>query len=153
MPKKSIYVPDDVDEAIIAASDAESYSGRVAYLATIAVTTAIEAAPALKVGEWCAIADALNGHLPMYEQGAGNVLRSAWHSVFDSGSECDEKWGVDCAELARRLSALPLAAQAGVFEIGRAFWRRGDEVSNHPNYTEAFKALGAKVAAKGENGE
>lgn len=147
MPKKSLYIPDDIDANIIAASESESYSARVAYMCGVAHKVALEAAPALSVGEWCSIADALNGHYPSYEQGVNAVLGSAWHSVFDSAPECDEKWGVDCASLARRLLDLPLAAQAGVYEIARAFWRRGDEGSEGATYADVFTALGAKVHA------
>lgn len=146
MPKKSLYIPDDIDTAVIAASDAESYSGRVSYLCGIAVQVAVDAAPALSVGQWCAIADALNGYLPSYEQGPAQVLRGCWFNVYDSAPELDAKWRVDCAALARQLGDLPLAAQAGVYEIARAFWRRGDVVSGTGSYSDAFLALGGKVA-------
>jgi hypothetical protein len=146
MAKKSLYIPDDIDRDIIAAGEGESYSGRVAYLLTIASKAMQAELPGLHVGEWCAIADALNGHWPSYEQGVPAVLGSAWHSVFDSAPELDAKWKVDCAVLARRLLDMPLTAQAGVYEIARAFWRRGAEVAEDAaNYAVVFERLGAPI--------
>lgn len=145
MPKKSLYIPDTIDQ-IVSSGEADSYSGRVSYLVTLARDLAFAEVPALTVGEWCAIADANNGTLHTYEHGPATVFRGAWHSVYDSAPECDEKWGVNCEALAKRLAALPLAAQAAVFEIARSFWARGDVVSAAGSYRDAFIALGAKIA-------
>ena len=144
MPEKSLYIPNDVDRSIIAAAPAESYSGRVVYLCTLGHRLALEAAPALSLGEWCAAADALNGYWLDYEAGVEAVASGVRHELFDAASDLDERWQVDCTALARRLAEMPLGSQAAVLEIVRAYWRR-PEIRNGQDYEAAFRALGAPI--------
>lgn len=95
--------------------------------------------------EWLALASALNGHYPAYEQGPRAVFGSAWHSLYDSASEADAQFGVDCKSLAHRLQAMPLAAQAGVFEVVKRFWSRA--VGEPQDNEAALRAVGAKISA------
>lgn len=148
MAKRSVYFSQPTEDLInISADSPESYSGRVAFLIEAGVKAAIESAPELTVGEWCAIAEAMNGHWPSYEIGTEQVVRGTWHSVYDCAPDCDEKWGISCEALAKHLSGLPFAAQVGAYEIGRAFWKRPEVLNTSNGYTEAFQRLGAKVKA------
>ena len=146
MAKHSIHVPEAI-ETIIAVPDgaAESYSGRVSYLISLADTLAREQMPELTAGEWGAILDANMSTLHQYSAGIQYVLSGLWHNLFDFAPEGDEKWGVDCAALARRMQAMPIGAQAAVFEIVKQFWARLDEVNEAGGYTEALRMLGARL--------
>ena len=145
MPKKSLYIPSEID-ALISAGEAESYSKRCAFLISMAVEMLLANTPELRLGEWCAIADAMNGTHFMYEMGPKGLVHSAWHGVYDSAPECNEKWGVDCEELSKRLRGMTLAEQFAVFEIGRSFWRRRDITNGKKTYQELFQALGARIS-------
>lgn len=147
MPKKSLYVSDETDK-IVACRNGESFSGRVGYLLKLGASIAENAAPALALGEWLAIVNALNGHSPNYDHAPPALLRAAWHCLYDTRMECAEQWGVDSVDLAQRLTAMPLSAQAAVFEVAQRFWTRPDVVSAASNYRAALVALGAKVAPK-----
>lgn len=147
MAKRSVYFNQPTEDLIgVLADSPENYSARVAFLVEASSLAAAEAMPTLTVGQWCAVANALTGHYPSYEMGAQQVLRSAWHRVYDSVMESNAQWGIDCEALAKHLSALPLAAQLAVYEIGRAFWRKPEVLNTSSGYTEAFQRLGAKVA-------
>lgn len=141
--KRSTYYPPAV-AAIIAASEGDAFSPRVAHLITLADALVMPEVPALPLAEWIALASALNGHYPAYEQGPRAVFGSAWHSVYDSAPESDSQFGVDCKSLAHRLQAMSLAAQAGTFEVIKRFWSR---VVDDPQENEAaLRAVGAKIA-------
>lgn len=145
MPKKSLYIPDGVDRDVIAAAPAESYSGRVAYLCALGHRLALDSAPALTLGEWCAVADALNGYWLDYEAGVEAVASGVRHELFDAAPELDERWQVDCTALSRRLAEMPLGAQAAVLEIGRAYWRRPEVRDGDQDHEAVFRALGAPI--------
>lgn len=113
MPRKSLYLPDAVDALIDARG--ESYSGRVAFLLTLAQLLQAQPRPALSGAEMRVVAQAVAGYVPAYDRGPEAVLRGAWHAVFDRTAD-----GVDTAALAKRLAALPLAEQAWLFEQARA---------------------------------
>jgi hypothetical protein len=146
MPKHTVYIPDSI-EAIIAVPEgsAESYSGRVAYLISLADNLAREQMPELSVPEWGAIVEANMSTIHQYSAGIESVLSGLWHNLFDFSPEGDEKWGVDCAALARRMQAMPIGAQAAVFEIAKQFWARQDEVNKAGSYAEALRMLGAQI--------
>lgn len=74
-------------------------------------------------GEWCAIMDTLNG-VQIEVEGTPD-WRFSWAEMADS-PEMDQKWGIDHADLARRLKALPTAGKAAVHEAAAAFWRHSD---------------------------
>lgn len=141
--KRSTYYPPSV-AAIISASEGDAFSPRVAHLITLADALVMPEVPALALSEWMALASALNGHYPAYEQGPRAVFGSAWHSVYDSDPDADSQFGVDCKSLAHRLQAMPLAAQAGAFEVVKRFWSR---VSDDPQDNDAaLRAVGAKIS-------
>lgn len=141
--KRSIYLSQQVADTL-ALSDTDSFSPRVAHLITLADALVMPEVPALALSEWMALASALNGHYPAYEQGPRAVFGSAWHSVYDSAPEADAQFGVDCKSLAHRMQAMPLAAQAGAFEVVKRFWSR---VVDDPQDNEAaLRAVGAKIA-------
>ena len=146
MAKHSIHVPEAID-AIIAVPDgaAESYSGRVAYLISLADTLAREQMPELSASEWGAILDANASTLHQYSAGIQYVLSGLWHNLFDFAPEGDEKWGVDCAALARSMQSQPLGAQAAVFEVVKQFWARLEEVNAAGSYEKALRMLSARL--------
>ncbi|MEW5833368.1 MAG: hypothetical protein AB1763_11090, partial [Campylobacterota bacterium] len=108
-------------------------------------TLAREQMPELTASEWGAIVDANMSTLHQYSLGIPSVLGGLWHNLFDFAPEGDEKWGVDCVALARRMQAMPIGAQAAAFEVIKQFWHRADEVNAAGCYSEAFRALGARV--------
>lgn len=142
--KRSTYFP-DVIEAIISATEADNFSQRASHLIALADALVMPEVPALALAEWLALASALNGHSPAYDKGPRAVFGSAWHSVYDSAPEADAMYGADCRALAHRLQAMPLAAQAAVFEVIKRFWVR---VGDDPKGNEAaLRAVGAKIIA------
>lgn len=144
--RTSIYLPDKI-VAVIACGEPESASGRISHMIAVADFLVAESCPALKVGEWLAIANAANGHWPSYEQGPRGVFSSLWHSVYDSAPEANALYGIDCMALAQKLLAMPTAAQHAVFEVAaKRFWSRPDVLNAPGGYAEAFKSLGAKLA-------
>lgn len=143
--KKSIYLSKKINDSIALGGE-DTLSGRVSHLISVADALVSEHCPALTASEWCAIANALNGHWPSYEQGPKSVFGSAWHSLYDSAPEADAMYDVDCKALAHKLQAMPLAAQHAVFEVAaKRFWSRPAVVEAAGNYAAAFRALGAKV--------
>ena len=142
----SYYLPATV-ATILAIGEVDSASGRISHMITLAESLINEAVPTLSVGEWTAIADALIGHLPSYEQGPAMVFGSAWHSVHDSAPELDTKYDISCRALAHKLMAMPIAQQAAVFEIcAKRLWSRPDVLNAPGGYADAFRALGATLA-------
>jgi hypothetical protein len=144
MPKKSLYIPDAID-AIIDASEGESYSGRVGYLVALADRVALDAMPAFTFGEWVAIVTAVRDCRPNYERGPEAVLHDAWNGVLDSVDHSVGGWTIDEAALVKRLKTLPLAAQAAAFEVGRDFWARGHGGGTPSKVRKALQAVGAYV--------
>lgn len=141
----SYYMPSSV-ASILAIGEVDSASGRISHMITLAEMLINEAIPPLSVGEWTAVADALNGHWPSYEQGPAMVFGGAWLSVHDSAPELDPKYDISCRALAHKLMAMPLAQQAAVFEIcAKRFWSRPDVLNASGSYADAFRALGAKL--------
>lgn len=141
--KRSTYFP-AVIETIISATEADNFSQRASHLIALADALVMPEVPSLALVEWLALASALNGHYPAYEQGPRSVFGSAWHSVYDSAPDADSQFGVDCKALAHRLQSLPLAAQAGVFEVIKRFLPR---VGDDPQDNEAaLRAVGAKIS-------
>ena len=118
MPKKSLYIPDEID-ALIGAQEGESYSGRVSYLVALAHKLASESGARLSAAEWSVVAEAIADYAPNYEAGVEAVLRGAWHAVFDHALRAKKS-----PNLARKLSDMPLAQQAEAFEVARAMARK-----------------------------
>lgn len=146
MPKRATYYSDAVIKAIDHQESTESFSGRVGFLALSAVLSASEYCPALTSNEWCALADANNGTAHSYDVGPEAVVSGMLHNLFDSSPECDEKWRVNCTDLAKKISGMPFTSRFAAFEVVRRFWVHGDVVSSSQNYAEAFRKLGASVS-------
>jgi hypothetical protein len=137
--KRSIYFSSALEAIIgIEEDSAESLSGRVSYLVMLADRLVREQMPELTSSEWGAIVDANMNTLHQYNLGIETVLSGLWHNLYDFAHEGDEKWGVDCEALSKRMKAMPLGAQAAVFEISKQFWQRVDEVNAAGDYAAAF---------------
>lgn len=113
MARKTLYIPETV-EAVIDATEGESYSGRVSFLVLLSAELMTPPEPALTPAELRVVTQAVRDYVPAYDRGPEAVLRGAWHAVFDQA-----KSRIDTAALAKRLGALPLAAQAWIFEAAR----------------------------------
>ena len=72
----------------------------------------------------------------------------SWKAGFfdhESGPECDEKWGVDCRALARKINGLPLIQKCAAYEVRRRFWVRKDVNDLHDSYAGMLTAHGARI--------
>lgn len=96
-----------------------------------------DATPALKKAEWCALCDVGNGAL-FTAPGAGQTL---YFELADAADEMSEKWGIDAAELAERVEAMPLAERYAIAEIVQRFWAH-----THLTTDAALDVTGAKIA-------
>lgn len=104
------------------------------------------AMPALSVGEWALLCDALNGSVRSADHADTDPARGLAQSVADSGADgLAEKWGVDLAALAARLAALPYAGQCAVIETVSRFWSHAG--SQLAPIADQLAAAGAKVAS------
>lgn len=144
MPKKATYYS-DAAMAAIAPDDrsAESFSGRVGFLVTVAGAIANEECPPLTRNEWLALADANNGTVLDYSIGFEHPISGITLNLYDSAPELDEKWGVDCTGLARRIRSMPLHEQFAVFEVVRRFWRTSSD--GVADWDEFLQRAGANV--------
>ena len=113
MPKKSLYISDDID-ALVGAFEHESYSGRLCYLVALGALLVDREEIGIPPSQVRLIADALASYEPPYAQGVEAVLRGAWHAVFDSAAATRKH-----PDLARHLAALPLGQQAAIYEMAR----------------------------------
>lgn len=150
MPKKSLYIPDAI-EAIIDAGEGESYSARVSHLIALAGAAAAAETPVLTMGEWVAVVTAVRDNPASYERGPETVFRAAWNGIADAADHSVGGWAFDEVELARRMKALPLAAQAGAFEVARRFWAQGHGAGTPAKVRKALLAVGANVAPEPAN--
>ncbi len=79
--------------------------------------------------EWCAIMDANNGTIPAYETTPETQLTLVWANLADSEG-MDEKWGVDCDDLVRRLRELSAPQSIAVVEAVYRFWSLGQSTTD-----------------------
>lgn len=146
MPKHTVYIPDSIEEIIaVPEGSPESYSGRLAYLISLADTLAREQMPELSDSEWGAIIDANIAAIPQYSAGVEGVLAGLWHNLFDFAPKGDKKYGVDCAALARRMQSMPIGAQAAVFEVIKQILADPEKSHKSEGYADAIRMLGARV--------
>lgn len=150
--KKATYFSDAAMAAIAPDERGlESFSGRVGFLITAGVAAASEACPALTRNEWLALADANNGTVLDYSIGYEHPISGVTLNLYDSAPELDEKWGISCADLARRIRGMPLVEQLAIFEVVRRFWRT--EAEGVVGRDDFLQRAGANVApARGEAG-
>jgi hypothetical protein len=147
MPKHTLYFSDKVFTSLdVDRGGVEGLSGRVSHLCGVALSVMREATPALTEGEWCAMMDVVKGHIHPIEYGPQAVADSFCFSIADSGPEMNEKWKVDCVDLAGRYRAMPLAAQMAVVDVVRRFWVRNDINAERASYREMLAAHGAKFS-------
>lgn len=136
MPKKTtIYLSDPLLQAVGPYGASEngdigpSLSGRLATIAERYSEIIAAARPKdLTRAEWCVILDANNG---VFEGlGSARLGSMMWANVSDSVRDgIGPKWGLTDAQvrdLARRMQALPHAAQVSIVEAVEQFWLRAD---------------------------
>lgn len=82
-------------------------NGAVRRYAAVVERGAAELAPVLSRADWNALADANNGCADLWDHGAISTppLLMFWANLADSPG-IGEKWGIDAADLIRRLQAL-----------------------------------------------
>ena len=145
MPKHTLYFSDRVFERLdIDTAGVEGLSGRVSNLVSIALDSMREAAPALPVAEWKALMDISNGHFRQSDRSVDEQVESFRYGVSESGPECNNKWGVNCVSLARKLAGMTLIEQCAVMEVCRRFWVRSDINSKYDDYHDILEAHGAR---------
>ena len=146
MPKHTLYFSQPVfDRLDIDPAGFEGLSARVSNLCIIALDTMREAVPELPLNEWQALLDISNGYFRQTDMSLREQVESFRFSVAESGPECNEKWGVKCPDLARKIDGLSLAQQCAIMEICRRFWVRSDINEKYDSYREILLAHGAKI--------
>lgn len=139
--KRELYFSNEFNQLMnVEIGNDEAFSQRVGFLASAAIAVSKQYCPHLAIGEWCAIAEALNGYFVDYQFEVASIFRHAWGNVSEGAQELDRKWSVDCSSLANRLDDLPLVEQFAVFEIAKKFW---DEGHKDATYIQIFTKLGA----------
>jgi len=146
MPKHTLYFSDLMYQKIgVDRSGPEGLSGRVSTLCSIAIEGMDECMPALPLSEWQALLDISNGLMRTSEHGLTHMVESFRFGVAESGPECNEKWGIKCADLARKLACMTLLEQCAVMEVTRRFWTQPDVNAKYDDYEDILLAHGAKL--------
>ncbi|MBO0738180.1 MAG: hypothetical protein J2P48_16660 [Alphaproteobacteria bacterium] len=135
--KVSVYLGEPVEEALDAVGEAalRSRSGRINTVVDRYLRIIQDAMPAFTKNEWFAIFDAHNG-----------VVMSNWLSALHACNNVadspwlDARWGIDHANLARRMEALPTAGRIAVAEAIERFWGAAYEME-----TDALKKIGVRL--------
>jgi len=144
MSKKTTIHLGDEALAVIGAVENEGYSFRVNGILTRYARMVAEAMPEFTVPEWSAILDANNGMGGFEGSGFPDASTSLWPNVADSVPDgLNEKWGVDCLDIARRMRDIPYSGQVAMYEIVRGFWASPD--INKLPVDDLIKKLGAKI--------
>lgn len=105
-----------------------------------------EAVPALTVGEWSLLCDALNGSQLTAGHANSDLVRHLAHSVADSAADgLGDKWGVDVAALTARIERMPYAARCAIIETVARFWRQSG--SKLGPIEQQIRAAGARVSS------
>lgn len=92
-----------------------------------------DALPTLRLGEWCAICDAMNG-IWMHD---GWSPRYLWVEISETEG-LGEKWGIDQEALVTMLRGASLATTLAIVDVVEQFWSRED----WPTDIAADKAVG-----------
>lgn len=96
--------------------------------------------PALSEGEWCFLADVLNGTWLVTEVGSpADPALYLWAEASDAGADTAAKWGIDQANLVRKLREMSYAQSCGVVDVLTRFWADDHE----GDYREALAKAGA----------
>jgi len=104
------------------------------------------AMPALAVGEWALLCDALNGSVLTAAHADIDPALYLPQSVADSAPDgLGDKWGVDVVALAARIERMPYAARCAIVETVARFWRQaGGSIGP---IEQQLRAAGAKVTS------
>jgi hypothetical protein len=127
----------------------DNYSGRINSIVGRYQAVIAEGMPELTEREWLAIMDANNGTVfPGPDESTEiDPARYAWMNVQDSVEDgLNEKWQIDCLDLARKMKSMTYVEQCGVMEVIGRFWERSEKIfeSSHDSLIDA----GAKIAQK-----
>lgn len=101
----------------------ELFSGRVAFLIEASDVIARHSCPCLTIGEWCAIVEANNGQLHLFDRGFETTLQGLWQNLLSLSGHSNHAYSVDGEALFDRLVNMPPAEQLAVFEIACKFWQ------------------------------
>lgn len=149
MPKHTLYFSQMVyDRLEVDPAGVEGLSARVSNLCVTALESMRDSMPTLPLNEWEALLDISNGHFRMADARLQEQVESFCFSVAESGPECNEKWGVNCPDLARKIAAMPLIQQCAIIELCRRFWVRKDINDKYDSYKDILLAHGAKLPEK-----
>lgn len=129
--KTSIYLSDPLLQAVGPYGEdiaGPSLSGRLATIGERYLEILRRARPELTKAEWCVILDANNGTFEGL--GTAQLGPMMWANVADSIEDgIGPKWGLtdeQVADLARRMQAMPHAAQVSIVEAVERFWLMPD---------------------------
>jgi hypothetical protein len=76
--KRELFCTNEIEEIINFDVDGdEAFDQRIIFLPSAAVAVAKQSCPSLLVGEWCTLADALNGYYGGHEATFESVLHGA----------------------------------------------------------------------------
>lgn len=141
--KTTIYIPDKIMD-YIARYGENSLSGAITTLIERYSKLTAEATPQLTLGEWCAICDANNGCGIWLSAGGPDQGGQVWMNVAEGEKDgLNEKWGIDCADLGRRIMLMPLDSRLAVWDVAARFWNT--EVAEGEGYESMLSRCGARV--------
>lgn len=142
MPKRLTLHLSDPAMAVIGDAPDPSMSGRVNSILIRYGAITSRDCPPLTGGEWCFLADILNGTWLQAEAGGNDPARYLWAEAADAESAYAEKWGIDQAALVDRLRALPYAGACAIVEVVTRFWAAEDQ---HGDLAAQLSAAGARI--------
>lgn len=143
MAKRFTVYLNDQTLNVLGPQEAGSLSGRLNCIVG-RYGAIVRDAPALPVGEWCAIVDALRGTLLVGESGAADPVRFIWAELADADAETAQRWGVDLAALSARVRVLPFAQQCAIAEVVTAYWAAPPR--DGETHAQALTRAGARLA-------
>ena len=122
--KRTVAVPQDPDSPFqrwMALSPATTGGELLRQLAERYLSVVRRSVPELTEREWCVIFEVLG---PSWTAGEYQSLRiGPAVAAAISGSEVDQKWGVNGQDLISRIAQLPYAGLVAVGEVTEAFWK------------------------------
>jgi hypothetical protein len=139
MPRKSIYLPDEI-MPIIGASDSGGFSQRLVGIVRDWENIIHDAMPEMSQKEWLYLMDMLNGVVL-----EGRQALFLGSDIIESGEmdRLDKKWEVNAREFGKRIDALPLASKIAIHDVAYRFWQPHGIVDD---YREVLEKCGANIA-------
>ena len=142
--RSSIYMPEEVKTFLAAYGEENSLSGSIATIIKRYQEITRAAAPTMTEQEWSAICDILNGCGIWLSSGGPDPAAYVWAEVADSAPDgIDQKWGVSCQELSKKLRHLPLVGKIAVWDVAARFWA-SPKLNDTPTL-QLLKECGAKI--------